>query len=90
MDAQEVLASLVALEKEVQGVDKIDAETKASLAEAITGVRRVLDPAEATTPDDAKHSQEGLRGALMEFEAEHPKLAEAIGRLADGLANLGI
>ena len=90
MDKQQLLASLDALRIELAEVDSIGDDTRAALDKVAEDLHRVLDPEQETTDDDAAASQEGLQGMLQHFEAEHPKLAEAIGRIADGLANLGI
>ncbi|MEM9186888.1 MAG: DUF4404 family protein [Planctomycetota bacterium] len=97
MANEELLESLSHLHDELeqlgrsQGEEgKIDPRTRAALSDVADELRRLLDPEDDTTADDVDASSEGVRGYLLEFEAEHPRLAEALGRLADGLANMGI
>lgn len=94
MPADDLLESLKSLHEELEQLGdtptKIDPATRAALAGVAADLNRLLDPEDATTAEDVETSSEGVRGYLLEFEAEHPKLAEALGRLADGLANLGI
>ncbi|MEM8866252.1 MAG: DUF4404 family protein [Planctomycetota bacterium] len=94
MQRDDLLESLGQLHSELSRLDetdaKIDPQTRAALAKVDEDLQRLLDPDDETTADDVESSSEGVRGYLMEFEAEHPRLAEAIGRIADGLANLGI
>lgn len=90
MDREELLKSLESLNDEIAGVDRVDPETKAALAKVTADVRRVLDPADPATADDVESPSEGVRSYLLELEAEHPKMAEMLGRIADALANLGI
>lgn len=46
--------------------------------------------AEAEAHDDDDTLGEDLREGAIRFEADHPKLADAIRRVADGLSGLGI
>lgn len=98
MQRDELLQSLRQLHDELAGIEKsdaksgqaIDPQTRAALARVSDELNRLLDPEDETSTEDMETSSEGLRGYLIEFEAEHPRLAETLGRLADGLANLGI
>ena len=90
MAQRELLDAIQSLQAELAEVDRIDPKTQAALGKVTDELQRLLDPADATTTDDVETSSEGVRGYLMEFEADHPRLAETLGRLADGLANMGI
>lgn len=90
MDRDQLLEAVKRLHEQLAEIDQIGPETRAALADVAADLERLLDPDDETTADDVKTSSEGVRGYLAEFEAEHPQLAESIGRLADGLANLGI
>ncbi|MEN1678362.1 MAG: DUF4404 family protein [Planctomycetota bacterium] len=90
MDRDQLLQTLKSLHQQLATVDEIGPETRAALADVAGDLERLLDPEDETTADDVRASSEGVRGYLAEFEAEHPQLAESIGRLADGLASLGI
>jgi hypothetical protein len=90
MDRPELQALLESLHRELGSLDKVDDRTKELLAQVTDDVHRVLERDEQTAAEDVATSQENVRNAIVEFEAEHPRLAETLGRLADGLANLGI
>jgi hypothetical protein len=63
-----------------------DQELVADLAGRIE--RRLHAAAEATDDDDTLG--EDLREGAIRFEADHPKLADALRRIVDGLSGLGI
>jgi hypothetical protein len=63
-----------------------DAELVADLAGRIE--RRLHADAELTDADDT--IGEDLREGAIKFEADHPKLADALRRIVDGLSGLGI
>ena len=90
MDKPELQALLESLHRELASLDKVDDRTKQLLAQVTDDVGRVLERDEEVADDDVATSQDSVRNAVLEFEAEHPKLAETLGRIADGLANLGI
>jgi hypothetical protein len=70
--------------------DSVDPDTLARL-EAITAEITTLDEAH-TPPAESSDDEEPhpLRDMLQKFESEHPQLTETLGRIADGLAQLGI
>jgi hypothetical protein len=63
-----------------------DPELVADLAGRIE--RRMQAEAELTDDDDS--IGEDLREGAVKFESEHPKLADALRRIVDGLSGLGI
>ena len=63
-----------------------DQELVAELAGRIE--RRLHASAEVTDDDDTLG--EDLREGAIRFEADHPKLADALRRIVDGLSGLGI
>lgn len=90
MDKPELQALLESLHRELAALDKVDDRTKQLLAQVTDDVGQVLERDEEVAADEVAASQDTVRNAILEFEAEHPKLAETLGRLADGLASLGI
>lgn len=90
MDKPQLQSLLESLHRELASLDKVDDRTKQLLAQVTEDVRDVLDRDEQVPAEDVAASQDNVRSVIQEFEAEHPKLAETLGRLADGLANLGI
>jgi hypothetical protein len=90
MDKPQLQSLLESLHRELASLDKVDDRTKQLLAQVTDDVRDVLERAESAAEEEVAASQANVRSAIEEFEAEHPKLAETLGRLADGLANMGI
>jgi hypothetical protein len=90
MDKPQLQALLESLHHELASLDEVDDRTKELLAQVTDDVNRVLERDDETAAEDVATSQQNVRSAISEFEAEHPRLAETLGRLADGLANLGI
>jgi hypothetical protein len=90
MDKPQLQALLESLHRELASLDDVDDRTKELLAQVTDDVNRVLERDDETAAEDVAASQQNVRNAISEFEAEHPRLAETLGRLADGLANLGI
>jgi len=90
MDKIQLQSLLESLHRELASLDKVDDRTKQLLSQVTDDVRNVLERDENSPAEEVATSQDSVRSVIQEFEAEHPKLAETLGRLADGLANLGI
>jgi hypothetical protein len=85
---EKLRATLQELEAELRDIDSLDDATRQQLAEAALEITTVLTKGEKS---DQTHEVEGsLRERLEEFEASHPQLALIVGRLIDGLGQLGI
>ena len=68
--------------------DDLAEEVRAELRETAEEIRQALDPSE-----DAELSvslQNRLTSVLESFEESHPRLTQAVGRVADALSDLGI
>ena len=92
MDKQQLHTQLTELHQELSTVHDVDESTREMLvtvmqdiAQVLTGEQESADAEESSAP-----TSDRLREMVTEFEAEHPKLAQTLGQLADGLANLGI
>lgn len=90
MDKIELQSLLKSLHRELASLDKVDDRTKQLLTQVTDDVQRVLERDEDAASEGETGSSESVRSTIEEFEAEHPKLAETLGRIADGLANMGI
>ncbi|QDU86672.1 hypothetical protein Pla175_00220 [Pirellulimonas nuda] len=90
MTQQQLAETLERLHAELDSIDRVDDATRTALQKVTADIERLLDPEQPTTDQDVDDSRAGLQDLVIGFEAEHPKLAEALGRVADGLANLGI
>jgi hypothetical protein len=103
MEKHELKASLAELHGELSQVENVDPTTREMLVTIMQDIVKVLQSDQAgaelqpaTESPDAEdeaappHGSDSLRNMVIEFEAEHPKLARTIGQIADGLASLGI
>ena len=66
----------------------LDDDTRKELAEAAVEITMVLTRGQRSEQTDQVAGS--LRERLEEFEASHPQLALIVGRLIDGLGQLGI
>jgi len=68
----------------------VDAQTRSELQQVLEPLQKLLQRDEALSQEDVRPVDRGLKELLLRFESEHPQLASILGRIADGLANLGI
>ena len=88
-DASDKLrATLKELEAELSSADSLDEETREQLADAISAIAASVRRGKRS--EEARQAEDSLQNRLVEFEASHPQLAIIVGRLLDGLAQLGI
>lgn len=90
---EKLRATLHELEAELKGIDSLgsdslDEATRKELAEAAVEITMVLTRGQRGEQTDQVTGS--LREHLEEFEASHPQLALIVGRLIDGLGQLGI
>lgn len=93
MDTNELNDTLASLHDELTHGQQLDEESRQRLRVLLDDIRIALDrdPATpATSPSEDPSLSDRLQEALVEFEAAHPRLSQTIGRIADGLSNLGI
>jgi hypothetical protein len=87
MDKQELLKSLDALRAEIATASEVDPEMADELRRLTNEFRKSADEGEpAEAESDAPH---GLKDLVLQFEAEHPQLSVAVGRVVDALAAMG-
>ena len=89
MDKDQLVKSLRELHAELSQAERIDPEALRLLESLTEDADRLLDESERENSESGAVSS-GLRDLLLKFEADHPQLAQALGRIADGLAALGI
>lgn len=84
--------TLAELEAELRESGPLDAELRERLERAIADARQALARAERERPgpDDHHGLIDHLTDSMRRFEADHPKLSVAVGRVVDALSNLGI
>lgn len=90
MEKQRLLQTLEVLRSEIAGSGSVDPETLASLESAMRELQQELDKRGAKASADIEPASSGLKDALLRFEAEHPQLSVAVGKVADALAAMGI
>jgi hypothetical protein len=90
MEKQRLSQTLEQLRAELSQAERVDPETLAELRRLTDDIQRKLADREELTSDEVEPASSGLKDQLLKFEAEHPQLAAAIGRVADALAAMGI
>jgi hypothetical protein len=81
-------ASLSELQQELDSVDSLDDATREQLAEAAAEIAATLRRGKRT--EQTSQAENSLKDRIVDFEASHPQLAIVVGRLLDGLGQLGI
>jgi hypothetical protein len=85
---EKLKSTLAELERELAAVDSLDESSREQLADAAAEIAATLRRGQRSHQTIA--AEDSLKGRLVEFEASHPQLAIVVGRLLDGLAQLGI
>jgi hypothetical protein len=93
MDKSKLQQTLTQVHSELADADSVDQDTRQLLTTLTNDIQRLLEKDEA--PPAAEEDSDGplskqVRGLMLQFESEHPKLTSALNQVADGLANLGI
>lgn len=83
MSAEHLRRMLESLHAELQTAESVDERSRELLREVDADIQALLERA------DAGHG-ESLTLRLREFEERHPALTEAVGRVLDALAKMGI
>ena len=78
------------LHDELTQAEGVDPVTLAQLRSLIDEMERALEKPETQSPAAVQAQASGLKNLLLKFEAEHPQLSVAAGRVADALAAMGI
>ncbi len=91
MDQNRLHQLLSELDRELKSATALDAESRALLERVVADLPgRDASGASAPATTDAAPPEARLRELMVRFEAEYPKLAGALGQLADALGKLGI
>lgn len=91
MDRQELLKTLQALHADLSTTERVDPQAERLLRKVTADIERLLDEEQPSPEEDDSSSLSGkLQEMVLEWEAEHPRIARVIGQVADALANLGI
>jgi hypothetical protein len=89
MQEQDLRQMLEQLRTELQRADALDDRSREQLRSLVGDIGDLLE----RKPEHDTHQEsiiERLREATRSFETTHPTLTEAIGRVADALAGIGI
>ena len=89
MDKAELLQTLENLHQYLSTAEEIDPESERKLRDVTADVHRLLESDETAERDSASLSG-AMRSMLLDWEADHPQVAQLIGKAANTLANLGI
>jgi hypothetical protein len=90
MEKQRLLQTLDELRRELAQTESVDPETLKQLETAMRDLQRELEKRGAKPSPEMEPVSSGLKDALLRFEAEHPQLSAAVGKVADALAAMGI
>ena len=89
MDKQQMLEILAELKKELAQNSRLDQHQRQTMEALVEEINlRVSDPEVDMSSDKFLLSR--LKSQTEEFEVNHPKLTNIIGRLSDLLARIGI
>jgi hypothetical protein len=86
MDRDRLRALLDELHQELGSANRLDAESRALVEQVLED----LDRLESPPTNSAAAPEQGLRDLVLRLESEHPRLAAAVGQVADALGRLGI
>lgn len=89
MDKQPLLETLAKLHSELAKADHVDPEAADMLRMLTVDIERVLSQPSASSSAAVQTASGGLKDLLLKFEAEHPELSTAIGKVADTLSAMG-
>jgi hypothetical protein len=90
MDKQRLLDTLDALRAELSQAEGVDPDTLAALEQLADDLHRKAEGQRRLSPREVEPATSSLKDLLLKFEADHPQLAVAVGRVADALAAIGI
>src|SRR5262249_38318451 len=88
MDKKRVLEALDVLRVELTDAEHLDGDARQALERVTGDIQRLLANENPSSSGDTLAKR--LEHAWLDFEAEHPKLTQAVNQLANALANLGI
>ena len=92
MPRDELKRTLESLHKELSRSAEVDPEVRKLLTDVAGDIEQALqqEPAESTSEGEESGLIDRVNDLGTHFEEHHPKLAQIIGRIADGLSQLGI
>jgi hypothetical protein len=88
MTRENLRETLARLHDELDAAEPIDGEVRAELERALVEIREVVE--RARPAEDSSPLGDRLETVAVQFEQSHPLLAQAIGRVVNALAAMGI
>lgn len=89
MQIEKLRATVSELEQQLRALESVDDESRRVLEEAVREIRATLREEDREPTQQGSLSQR-LTDLVEKFEGEHPTLTVIIGRIADGLGQMGI
>jgi phosphoglycerate-specific signal transduction histidine kinase len=89
MSIEKLRTTVSELEQVLRGIKSLDKESRQALEQAVQEIRAALQQ-ETQSEADRQSLVERLRESVERFESTHPSLTAVLGRLIDGLAQMGI
>lgn len=83
-------ATLAELHEQLEGGEPVEEGLRDELRAAMHEIETVLEAEGDAGERDGSSFSQRLSGLALRFEGSHPRLAEAVGRLIHGVAELGI
>ena len=92
MPQEQLKQTLDSLHQELAGGTQLDPEVRAQLQQLAVEIEAALARSAPPEPRDGEEETllDRITGAAAPFEETHPRLAAILGRIADGLSQLGI
>ena len=90
MEKKQLQANLRELGDTLAQSGQIDDQTRELLQSVTSELQRLLEQDDGLSPEAVGPVHRDLKELLLRFETEHPQLTSILGRIADGLANVGI
>ncbi len=94
MEKQQLNDTLAQLHDELAHGPELDEESRERLSQLVADIQHALQSDTAGESDSSDESAESLtdrlQDAVADFESAHPQFSELMGRIADGLSQLGI
>lgn len=90
MEKQQLQTNLRELGDALSQAGPIDDQTKQLLQAVTNELQRLLQQDEQLSAESVGRVNRDLKDLLLQFETQHPQLTAILGRIADGLSNVGI
>ncbi|MEO0770367.1 MAG: DUF4404 family protein [Cyanobacteria bacterium J06649_4] len=88
MSKADIQQSIAALHTEIERLDTLDGAVKEKLLALISEVEEQMENPDGAPSDST--AVQSLPGLIEQFEADHPKVTENLGRLLNTLSSMGI